>query len=57
MSLQPRRNWSGIFADAAEPKRLVLIPQADHFFTGHLEEMRNAVSLWVREVIGAAAAS
>ncbi len=46
-----------IFADAAEPKRLVLIPQADHFFTGHLEEMRNAVSLWVREVIGAAAAS
>ena len=33
-----------VFANAAEPKRLVLIPEADHFFAGHLEEMRNALS-------------
>jgi len=46
-----------VFADAAEPKRLVVIPEADHFFTGHLEEMRNAVSLWVREVTEPAAHS
>jgi alpha/beta superfamily hydrolase len=40
-----------IFAEAAEPKRLAIIPDADHFFTGHLEELRDAVSLWVREVL------
>jgi hypothetical protein len=41
-----------VFAIAAEPKRLVVIPEADHFFAGHLEEMRTALSDWVREVIG-----
>lgn len=41
-----------IFAAAAEPKRLVVIPEADHFFTGHLDQMRAALSLWVREVVG-----
>jgi alpha/beta superfamily hydrolase len=43
-----------VFANAAEPKRLVLIPEADHFFAGHLEEMRNALSDWIREVVGPA---
>jgi hypothetical protein len=42
-----------IFAAAAEPKRLVVIPAADHFFSGHLEELREAVRGWVREVLGA----
>jgi hypothetical protein len=41
-----------VFANAAEPKRLVVIPDADHFFAGHLEEMRAALSVWVREVVG-----
>ncbi len=36
---------------AVEPKRLVLIPGADHFFTGHLDEMRAALEAWVREVM------
>jgi alpha/beta superfamily hydrolase len=43
-----------VFANATEPKRLVIIPGADHFFAGHLEEMRNALSDWVREVVGPA---
>jgi fermentation-respiration switch protein FrsA (DUF1100 family) len=43
-----------IFAAAAEPKRLVVIPEADHFFAGHLEKMREALSGWVREVVGPA---
>lgn len=43
-----------VFAEAAEPKRLVVIPEADHFFAGHLDEMRKALSDWVREVLGAA---
>jgi uncharacterized protein len=45
-----------IVAAAAEPKRLVVIPGADHFFaggvTGHLDELREAVRGWVGEVVG-----
>jgi alpha/beta superfamily hydrolase len=43
-----------IFASAADPKRLIVIPGADHFFAGHLEEMRNAIGGWIREVVGPA---
>jgi hypothetical protein len=43
-----------VFANAAEPKRLVVIPNADHFFTGHLEEMRDALSHWLGEFAGQA---
>jgi alpha/beta superfamily hydrolase len=39
-----------VFASAAEPKRLVVIPGADHFFAGHLKEMRAALGGWVREI-------
>jgi uncharacterized protein len=41
-----------IFGAAAEPKRLVVIPGADHFFGGHLEELQEAVRGWVSEVVG-----
>jgi uncharacterized protein len=34
---------------AAEPKRLVLLPGADHFFTGQLESMQQALSGWLKE--------
>ena len=44
-----------IFARAAEPKRLAMIPEADHFFAGHLEAMREALRGWVHEVTGLAA--
>jgi len=33
----------------AEPKKLVRIEAADHFFEGRLREMREAIELWVRE--------
>jgi alpha/beta superfamily hydrolase len=35
---------------AAEPKRTVFIANADHFFTGHLDEMRAALESWVQDV-------
>jgi len=41
-----------VAAEAAEPKRVVVISGADHFFTGHLEEMQTALNGWVREVLG-----
>ncbi len=46
-----------LFADAAEPKRLVVIPEADHFFAGHLEQMRTALSDLGARSCGAIASS
>lgn len=40
---------NNIVASAAEPKRLILIPGADHFFTGQLEPMQNALATWLKE--------
>lgn len=36
---------------AAEPKRLVIIDSADHFFEGRLREMREAIEHWIRETL------
>ena len=32
-----------------EPKKLVIIDSADHFFEGRLREMREAIEVWIRE--------
>lgn len=45
----PAEQLAQVAADAAEPKRLVLIPGADHFFTGQLEPMQYALSSWLKE--------
>jgi hypothetical protein len=34
-----------------EPARLVLIPQADHFFTGHLDAMRGILKAWIEDML------
>jgi uncharacterized protein len=36
-------------AIAAPPKQTVLVPGADHFFTGQLEPMQTALSGWLKE--------
>jgi alpha/beta superfamily hydrolase len=38
-----------VAAAAAQPKRLVLLPGADHFFTGQLQPMQQALSSWLKE--------
>ena len=38
-----------VAASAAVPTRLVLLPGADHFFTGQLEPMQQAFSSWLKE--------
>jgi alpha/beta superfamily hydrolase len=38
-----------VAASAAEPKQLILLHGADHFFTGHLVEMQRAMADWLRE--------
>jgi uncharacterized protein len=40
-----------VFASAKEPKRLQLLPGADHFFTGQLELMQQALSDWLKELL------
>ncbi len=34
-----------------EPKRLVLIPEADHFFAGHIDEYRAAFQVWLGQTL------
>lgn len=34
-----------------EPKKLVLIPGADHFFEGKLGELRDVIESWVRDAL------
>jgi alpha/beta superfamily hydrolase len=36
-------------ASADDPKKLVLLPRADHFFTGQLEPMHSALAGWLKE--------
>ena len=45
----PPSELARVTESAAEPKRLLLIPGADHFFTGQLEPMQQALSGWLKE--------
>ena len=38
-----------VAATTAEPKKLVLLPGADHFFNGQLEAMQNELVRWLKE--------
>ncbi len=45
----PAAQLAQVAVSAAEPKTLVLLPGADHFFTGQLEPMQQALSGWLME--------
>lgn len=45
----PRAKLEGLLRPAAEPKKLVIIEGADHFFEGRLRELREAIEDWIRE--------
>jgi hypothetical protein len=36
------------FDSATDPKTLVFVPDADHFFTGHLDRMQTALAVWLK---------
>jgi uncharacterized protein len=44
-----REKVEALFAELQEPKRLVFIEGADHFFTGKLTEMAGALDKWLDE--------
>jgi alpha/beta superfamily hydrolase len=41
-----------LFATLQEPKRLVIVEGADHFFTGHLGELGPAIDAWLETGTG-----
>ena len=46
----PQEKLQEVVAQAAGPKKLVVIDGADHFFEGRLRELREAIESWVGEV-------
>ena len=48
-SSRPPAQLAQVAASAADPKRLVLLPGADHFFTGHLAAMQSSLAGWLKE--------
>jgi len=47
----PRSRLEELVASVSEPKKLVLIEGADHFFEGRLRELREAIESWVKQAI------
>jgi alpha/beta superfamily hydrolase len=45
----PVPELQALVAHAAEPKKVVIVPNADHFFEGQLPVMRQAIESWVAE--------
>jgi alpha/beta superfamily hydrolase len=45
----PRAKLEALIASVPEPKKVVMIEGADHFFEGRLRELRDAIETWVRE--------
>jgi alpha/beta superfamily hydrolase len=48
----PRARLEQLVQTLPEPKKLVFIEAADHFFEGRLKELRETIEAWVREVVG-----
>lgn len=46
-----RANLEALVNSLPEPKKLVIIEGADHFFEGRLREMRDAIETWIRDTI------
>jgi len=48
----PRAKLEALVNSIPEPKKLVIIEGADHFFEGRLRELRDAIEAWAKETIG-----
>ena len=47
----PRAELLRVIETLSEPKKLVVITGADHFFEGRLRELRETIEAWVREAV------
>lgn len=48
----PHKGLEEVVTNAADPKELVFLT-GDHFFTGHLDEMRMTIESWLHELLDA----
>lgn len=48
----PMDKVRAVVDSAAEPKELVFIPNADHFFEGKLDRVRAEITRWIGELVG-----
>ncbi len=49
----PREKLEKLVHSLPEPKKLVIVEGADHFFEGRLRELREAIEFWVKKSISA----
>jgi alpha/beta superfamily hydrolase len=47
----PRAGLEALTASVPEPKTLVIIEGADHFFEGRLHELRAAIETWIKDEV------
>jgi alpha/beta superfamily hydrolase len=47
----PRTKLERLVNDLPEPKKLVIVEGADHFFEGRLRELRDSLESWIKESI------
>jgi alpha/beta superfamily hydrolase len=47
----PRAQLEALLASVPEPKKLVRIEGADHFFEGRLRELREAIETWMKQAL------
>jgi uncharacterized protein len=47
----PRAKLEQLVSSLQDPKKLVIIESADHFFEGRLREMREGIEVWVKESV------
>lgn len=47
----PKDKLEALVASASEPKKLVIIDGADHFFEGRLRELRETIETWIKEAV------
>jgi hypothetical protein len=47
----PQEKLDALVASVPEPKKLILIEGADHFFEGRLRELREAIAAWIGETV------
>ena len=47
----PVSDLQQVAATSAEPKKLVLVPGADHFFSNQLDAMQNVLARWCKEQV------
>lgn len=45
----PRGELEKLVESVPGPKKLVIVPGADHFFDGHLMELRESIEVWTKE--------